>query len=117
MLTILGLIVIVLATFYIYRLAKKNGRNAVTWAAITVTVGGNIQILIPFLLVMIIFFVLTFAGNSVNKTERLLKTPIIIIDTICLIFTIISLLLIMRFVAKTSEEKTFTIPPSPPEFN
>lgn len=117
MLAILGLIISVVAAFNIYRIAKKNKRNARLWAAVVFIIGVVIEVVAPLLLVMISFFALVSSGNSINETERILKNPVVIIDTICLILNIAGILAITYFVAQAPKEKSFTVPPQPPKFN
>jgi len=115
MLTIFGIIISVVGTFNVYRTAKKNGRNAKIWAVIVFVFGVVIQVAIPFLLVFAAFLVLASSGNSITKTEKMLKNPAVIIDTICLISNIAVILLITYLVSKAPKEKIFTTPPPPPE--
>jgi hypothetical protein len=117
MLTVFGLIISVVAAFNVYRIAKKNQRKAAFWAVIVFVTGVLLEVVIPFLLVLIGGLVLLSSGNSINKAGRMMKNPVVIIDTICLIFNIIGILVITYLVAQAPKEKPFTTPPQPPEFN
>ena len=117
MLTILGLMISVAAALNVYRIARKNKRNAKLWAVIILVTGVVLQVVIPFLLVLISIWVLSSSGNSINKAGKMMKNPVIIIDAICLIFNIIGILVITYLVARAPKEKPFTSPPQPPEFN
>jgi hypothetical protein len=108
MLTVFGLVISVIAAFNIYRIAKKNN--------VFVT-GILLEVVIPFLLVLIGGLVLLSSGNSINRAGKMMKNPVVIIDTICLIFNIIGILVITYLVAQAPKEKPFTTPPQPPEFN
>ena len=117
MLTIFGLIISVVAALNIYRIAQKNRRRAGLWATGVFTTGLLIHVVIPFLLVFAAFGVLVSSGNSVNKTERLLKNPVVIIDTICLVVNIVVVVTMTLLAGRKMTEMTFTSPPpSPPEF-
>jgi len=117
MLTVFGLIISVVAAFNVYRIAKKNERKAALWAVIVFVTGVVLEVVIPFLLVLGGVFVLASSGNSINKAGKMMKNPIIIIDTICLIFNIIGILVMTYLAARAPKEKPFTTPPQPPEFN
>jgi len=117
MLTVFGLIISVVAAFNVYRIARKNQRRAALWAVIVFVTGVLLEVVIPFLLVLAGVFVLASSGNSINKAGRLMKNPVVMIDTICLIFNIVAILVMTYFVARAPEERPFTTPPQPPEFN
>jgi hypothetical protein len=117
MLTVFGLIISVIAAMNVYRIAGKNRRKAALWAVIVFVTGVLLEVVIPFLLVLISGFVLLSSGNSINKAGKMMKNPVVVIDTICLVFNIIGILVITYFVARAPKEKPFTTPPQPPEFN
>jgi hypothetical protein len=117
MLTVFGLIISVVAAFNVYRIAKKNLRKAALWAVIVFVIGIVLEVVIPFLLVVGGFFVLASSGNSINKAGKMMKNPVVIIDTICLIFNIIAILVMTYFAARAPKEESFKTPPEPPEFN
>jgi hypothetical protein len=60
MLSILGIVVIIVATYQVYKTARDTGRNPAIWALITFVVGAGIQIALPIVAVMI------YAGHDLR---------------------------------------------------
>jgi cytochrome bd-type quinol oxidase subunit 2 len=115
MLGILGIVVVIVATVLAYRTAKQYERNAVAWAAIVLAVGFGIQILVP-IMVAIVIAVFMFSGvSSEPEVQLAFQAPAMIIGIACLFLSIVGVLLILRFLSKVPEEKSFTQPPAPPE--
>ncbi len=50
MLTILGFVAVIVATFHIYKTARDTNRNAVVWALATLAVGFGFQLVVPLLI-------------------------------------------------------------------
>ncbi len=114
MLSILGIVVIIVATYQVYKAAKDTGRNAVVWALITLAAGFGLQIIVPIIAVMIFAVALMASGTPEAGLEAAASTPSIIIGLVCLFLSFVAVWLILRQVSKIPEEKSFVAPPSPP---
>lgn len=118
MLSILGFAVLIVATIFAYRTAKDYGRNAAIWALITFGVGFGIQIIIPVFIGIIWGFVLLASGTPPERMQDEIGGWATIIGIICLVLSVISVFLVLRFLSKIPEEKSFVQPPQPPaDFN
>ncbi len=114
MLSILGLVAVFIATYYVYKTAKDTGRNAVGWALLTFAVGFGIQIILPIIIGIIIAIVMSASGNSIAEIQKSVENIAMIIGIACLVFSVVGIWLIMRRVSKIPESETFTSPPPPP---
>jgi hypothetical protein len=117
MLSILGIVIIIVATFQVYKTAKGTERNAAVWALVTFVVGFGIQIVVPFFIGLILAVVWIASGSTEQEVQATLQTPAIIIGLAGLLLSIVAIALIMRQVAKIPEEKSSSSPPSPPKFD
>ena len=116
MLSILGLVIIVVATIYAYKTAKDYDRNAVLWAIITFSVGFGIQIIVPVIIGIIFAIFLTAGGTPPEQLEKAVGSWAMIIGMVCLILSVVAVFIILRHLSKIPEEKLFTPPPQPPKF-
>jgi uncharacterized membrane protein len=116
MLTILGLVGVVVATYFVYKTAKDTGRNAAVWGLLTFAVGFGIQIIVPLLIGVIIGIIKVSSGSTVEEIQRDIQSPAIIIGIVCLVLSFAGIALIIRHVSKIPEEKSVIMPPSPPDF-
>ena len=114
MLSILGFIAVIISTYYVYKTAKDNERNAVVWALITFGVGFGLQLIIPVLIGFFVGVVMIASGSSVEEIQQSVQPFAVIIAIVCLILSFVGIALIMRHVAKLPEDAT--VPP-PPNFN
>jgi len=117
MLSILGLIAVFIATYYIYKTAKDTNRNAVGWALLTFTVGFGFQMIFPVIIGLVLTIVLTISGSSMTEIQIPVQTTTIIASVVGLIFSFIGIWLIMRRVSRIPEDEIFVDPPSPPNFD
>ena len=119
-LTILGLAFLVVLTIFAYKTAKDYQRNAGLWALLTFAVIFGIQIILPFVVGMIIVIVMLAGGIPQNQLQRRFDEDVPAI-TINIGFTVLSVVagfLILRYLSKIPEEKSFIAPPTPPtDFN
>ena len=118
MLSILGIVVIIVATYQVYKAARDTGRNAALWTLITFFAAAGIQIVVPIVVVMIYAGVLLGSGTPASQLEEAVSTPSIIIGLVCLALSLVVVWLILRQVSKIPEERSFNAPPAPPtDFN
>ena len=114
MLSILGIVVIIVATYQVYKAARDTGRNAVVWALITFAVGFGFQIVIPIIAGIILAVALIASGTPESGLQEAISTPGILIGLVCLFLSFLAVWLILRQVSKIPEEKSFVAPPTPP---
>ena len=118
MLSILGIVVIIVATYQVYKTAGDTGRNAALWAIITFLIGAGLQIALPIIAVMIIGVIYLVSGTPEARLQEALSGLSIVITLVCLVLSFVGVWLILRQVSKIPEEKTFVAPPAPPtDFN
>lgn len=110
MIGVLDVILIVLfavvAPFFVYFLAKKNGHKAVYWALITLAVGIVCQVVLASIIGLIVAFALVGMGNSPNSIAPTIQNYSLIINVSCSILNVIGVLLVMRRVSKTNVTAT-----------
>ncbi len=115
MLSILGIVVIIIATYQAYKTAKSTGRNAAVWALIVFFVGFGIQIVIPFFIGMGLAVFWIASGSTESEVrEAFSGGPATIIGLISFFMSFIAIWLILRQISKIPAEKSFGLPPSPP---
>lgn len=114
--TLLGIAFIIVATIMAYRTAKDYDRNAVTWVAIVFAAGFGIQYLLPFLIGILTAIILVAAGNSTLEINSPILGFLKVVEFVCFFVSIIAVILILRYLGKVPEDKTFSPPPTPPTF-
>ena len=117
MLSILGLVAVIVATYHVYKTARDTGRNAVGWAVATFAVGFGIQIILPIFIGFAIGVVMAVSGSSEMEIQEFAQGIVIIISIAGLLLSFLGIWLIMRRVSKIPDEETFQAPPSPPTFD
>ena len=114
MLSILGLVAVVIATYHVYKTAKDNERNAIGWALLTFAVGFGTQIIFPVIVGFGIAVVMLASGSSMEEIQGFVQNITMIIGIVCLILSFVGIWLIMRYVVRIPENNTFISPPPPP---
>lgn len=113
-LSIIGIAFVIIATYFVYKNATDYGRNAPIWALITFVVGIGLQWVFPIILMIILSVVLLVTGSSQMQAQSSLMFYAGFIGIGSLVLSGVVVLLILKFVSKMPEEKTFVKPPSPP---
>jgi len=117
MISILGLIAVFIATYYIYKTAKDTNRNAVGWALLTLAIGFGLQIVFPAIILIIIAAGMMASGNLLTNVEQLPWSMETIIALMGLAASFAGIWLIMRRVSTIPEDESFVSPPQPPSFD
>lgn len=117
MLSILGLVAVIIATYHAYKSAKDTERNAIGWALLTFGVGFGIQIVIPVIIGIVIAIVMLASGNSIVEVEGFAQSVSTIIGIVCLFLSFIGIWFILRYVSKIPEYDASMPPPPPPTFD
>ena len=117
MLSILGLVAVIVATYHVYKTARDTERNAVGWAVATFVVGFGIQIILPIFIGFAIALVMTVSGSSVMEIQESVQGIATIIGIAGLLLSFLGIWLIMRRVSKIPENAFAPPPPAPPTFD
>jgi cytochrome bd-type quinol oxidase subunit 2 len=110
---ILGLVFIIIATFYTYRTAKENGHNAIFWTLMAFGVGFGVQLIVPFLIGVVLGVILIASGHSVPEVQTMIQTLASIIGVVFLFASVVGIILILRKVSTIREDSSL---PPPPQF-
>ena len=102
--TILGFVVVIVSTYFVYKTARDNRRNSLVWAAATLAAGFGLQIVAPVILAILIVFVMFATGTPQSKLQGAIQTPAIIVTFACLLLSFGAMGLIMRYVAKIPDD-------------
>lgn len=116
MLSILGFIAVLIATYYIYKTAKDTNRHASGWALLTFAVGFGLQIIFPVVILIIIAFAMAILGKPLNNIGQLPWSMETIIGLSGLAVSFVAIWLIMRRVSTIPDDEIFDAPPTPPTF-
>lgn len=117
MLSIIGLIILVVASIQAYKAAKGYRRNGVAWALITFGVGVGIQLIIPLIFGIIYGIVLAAGGmTSPQQMQEAIMIPAVIVSIVCIVLSVVAVFLILRYLSRVPENRPFTPPPPPENF-
>lgn len=109
----LGIIIPILITYYVYKNAKENGRNAVLWAVINVAVILTVQIGVG---IIGAIFMAVALGDAFNM-ENPFAGYDLLVNLIGVALSLFASYLVYRHVTRVPDDKQFTAPPPPPTFN
>ncbi len=117
MLSILGLIAIFIAAYFVYKTAKDTNRNAVGWSLLTVAVGIGLQIILPVIIFMVIAVIMAISGKPIRDVDDLPFGTAMIVTVLGWAASFVGIWLIMRRVSIIPDEESFAAPPAPPTFD
>jgi steroid 5-alpha reductase family enzyme len=114
--SIIGFAFIIILTIFAYRTAKDYERNAAVWAVITFFSVFGVQIILPFLIGLIIAVLMLVSGTPPEKLQESFNetVPAVTITVLCIVLSVVAGFLILRYLSKIPEEKSFDVPPAPP---
>jgi uncharacterized membrane protein len=123
-LSILGLVAVIVATYHVYKTARDNGRNGIGWGFLTVAVGLGAQWILPIIATAILVVVYATSLQTsrdpyaARQQMEELESYALIFGIAGLIISFIGLWLIMRFVSRIPEDGpgSSAPPPPPPSF-
>ena len=116
MLSILGLIAVFIAAYFVYKSARDTGRNAAGWSLLTVAVGIGMQIVLPVFIFFVIAAVMAISGKPLRHIDDLPFGTTLIVSILGLAASIVGIWLIMRRVSTIPDDESFVSPPAPPTF-
>jgi hypothetical protein len=96
----MGLAAVLVAVYFVYKTAKENCRSHFLWSALAIAVGLGTQIVFPLLIVLALVICYRITGTPPSKIHDVLDTPAEVITIICIPLSVISVLGILRFVAR-----------------
>ncbi len=109
----LGIVIPILITYYVYKNAKENGRNAVLWAVINIAVILTVQIAVG---IIALIFMWLAAGNTFNL-ENPYSGYDLLVNLIGVAVSLFASYLVYRHVTRVPETVFRQSPPPPPTFN
>ena len=114
-LTILGLAVIIVSTYYVHKTAKDYGRNAILWSVGTFVLGIGIQWVLPILLTMVLAVIFVMQGTrNPNAIQEQLSGPAFVIGIASLVLSGVAMWLMLKMVSRLPDEPDVDMPPPPP---
>jgi uncharacterized membrane protein len=116
-LQILGLAVIVIATYHIAKTAKEYGRNSALWIFMALAVGFGFQWILPVVLGIVLAIVYLALGTPQQELQSALSTPAAILTFLCLGLSLVGLLVLLKLVSRVPDEPEVMPVPPPPTFN
>jgi hypothetical protein len=117
MISILGLIAVFIAAYFVYKSARDTGRNAVGWSLLTVVAGIGLQIVLPGIIFFIIAALMAISGKPIRDVDDLPFGTTILVSIVGWAASIIGIWLILRHVSLIPDEETFDSSPAPPTFD
>ena len=109
----IGLIVLVIAPFYIYRSARENGHNPWLWTLLAIGAGVGLQIILPFLIGMLLVALMTGAGRLPSDMDESMRNYSFFIGMLSLALSLTAFLLISQYVSQV-KKKSSDIDSAPP---
>ena len=121
LLYLFGAAAIVVATIFISKTARENGRNGWVWALIAITVGFGCQIVLPIVGGIVIAIIYLLTGTPQFKLAQAIDGPETILFYACWLLSFVFLFLVLRFVANHAIETVDAsadpvVVPPPPSF-
>jgi hypothetical protein len=111
----LGFLIPILITVYVYKQAKENGRNAVLWSVINIAVIIGVQLLIGITIGIAVALGTEFLGweeDSFEKWSIGINLLAVVASLVCSYFFVV------RTVTRIPDEQfNGAPPPPPPQFN
>ncbi len=114
---ILGLAVIVIVTYHVFKTARENGRNAALWAVAAVGIGFFFQWVMPIVVGIIIAVILIATGTPANGVQEKLGWWAFFINVFFVGLSFVALFMLLKFVSRIPDEIEVAPPPPPPTFD
>jgi len=114
MLSIIGLAIVIVATYYTYKTAKDYGRNAALWAAATFGVGFGLQFVVPIVIGFVLAIIWVVQGSDPMRMQERLMGPAAVIGLICFGTSLVGMWMILKKVSQVPDEPVGSVPPPPP---
>lgn len=118
-LQLLGLVAVVVFTYFVFKTAREYGRAAGLWALLTLGIGVGLQWIVPVIIIIAMSLVLLATGTRPDEIEDAIGWWSFGITFICLALSLVAMFLILRQVAKLPDDAAdsdIRVPP-PPTFD
>jgi len=115
-LQLLGLVSIVVFTYFVFKTARDYDRSAGLWALATVGIGIGFQFVVPILITIVISIILLASGTNSNNLADAIGWGAFGISFMCLALSIVGMFLVLRHVAKLPDDiadSDIRVPPPP----
>jgi len=122
LLYLFGAAAVIVATIFIFKTARENGRSGVIWALVSLVVGFGCQIVVPIAGGIAIAIIYLMTGTPQVKLAREIDGPASILFYVSWLLSFVFLFLVLRFIANHPNEKADSVAnsvivPPPPSFN
>lgn len=114
-LQLFGLIAVFIATYFVFKTSRENGRRAGLWAAGTFAVGIGTQFVLPMIVGIILGVYLILTGESPERLAEVIGNWAILIGMTCIGLSFVGMFLILRHVAQIPDDldEVVDLPPPP----
>jgi len=116
MLSILGIVVIVVASIHTYRSARDCGRRAGLWLTAVLVLGIGLQFILPVVIGMVMAVVYLAMGSTQMQMMEAVTSWSVLIGIVCMVVSIVCMLMIAKRAAVVPDEPPIQPPPPPPAF-
>jgi MFS family permease len=107
------MILAILAAWFGYKKGKDSGRNGILWAFICAATFIGTQLLTAVVIGMFLGIGVELWGWSEDIYDRY----VLLINIACIVISVVSLLLVFRYLDKVPDQEVFTPPPPPTDFS
>ena len=112
----LGIIVPIIVSWYVYKTAKENGRNGILWAFINFVAFFGAQLIFGLAVGVALGLGIALQGWDESVFEQVFQQWNILISLVGFAVGAICSWLIVRHVTRVPDEKFYPQPPAPPTF-
>ncbi len=116
-LQLLGLAVIIVATYHIVKTAREYNRNAALWALLALGVGFGFQWVLPIVLGLALAIVYLATGTKQADLQAELSTPAMFITFACMGLSFVGMFFLLKLVSRIPDDPEPMPVPPPPTFN
>lgn len=107
----LGIVVPIIISIYVYRQAKETGRNAPLWAIVNFAVIFGVQIFIGLALGLILMFGAGWSEEAIDNLSLPIGLLAFVVSLVCSYFFVV------RTVTRIPDNEFNAPPPPPPQFH
>lgn len=117
MIAIAAMVAVIVLIIQVYKTANGNGRSGALWAVLTGVLGFGFQIVLPMIIGLVAGIYLVATGGTPDDIQEWVNSWSLLISIPCLILSVLSMWLIMKYVSRIPDDQPLTnAPPPPPSF-
>jgi MFS family permease len=119
LLYLFGAAATIVATIFISKTARENGRSGLLWALVALAVGFGSQIVLPIIGTIVIAIVYLATGTSQLELPDKIEAPAQMAFYVLWLLSFVFLFLVLKFVANHPADamESGDAPPPPPNFS